>query len=661
LIATRLGASAALLLGALLGAPGCDGADRADSGPKVRDVLDEARPAAGEGSREAAAATDPPVDRWREMVASEEQIHELTPSLRTLARSLENLHLPDPKARRLFDVAVTTTDLSTAPAVTDPLPGWPVETHRYAVAGPGEPRAPGDVALWRPLLDRLAWVEHASFGVARGRFVDGGEAFETDLLLQATARLDSGAIASIEARVEARWRRRALLGEEHWRIDAWHTRSLDVLTAPAPLFREVLERALPAPAELAAARRSRHEALVEAKLRDPESFRPPHRHFFQGSQDRHPGVSVVDVDRDGDDDVYVMPRWGPNQLLVNRGDGRFDERAAEFGLDVIDHSAAAVFADFDNDGDPDLFLGRTLAPSRYLENRLAEEGRFVDRSGTALASGPLPRLVSSISAVDFDADGWLDVYVSTYAAQMIVVERTEQVRRARAGRPVPRQLLPAHLPDAQARRLYEHAVASDAHMYLSLPGPPNVLLRNTGGGRFEPLDDTHPLSSFRNTYQATWADYDADGDADVYLAHDFSPNQLLRNEGGGRFVDVTADTGTADIGFGMGASWGDYDGDGREDLYVSNMYSKAGKRVTSWFDRVDPRFEKMARGNSLFRNGDARFEKVSGEAPPALAVEIAGWSWGGQWGDVSNDGLLDLFVLSGYYSAPAFVQSDVDI
>jgi len=201
----------------------------------------------------------------------------------------------------------------------------------------------------------------------------------------------------------------------------------------------------------------------------------------------------------------------------------------------------------------------------------------------------------------------------------------------------------------------------DAHIYLALPGPPNVLLRNLGGGRFEPVEEAHPLRSFLNTYQATWSDYDADGDPDVYLAHDFSPNQLFRNEGDGRFSDVTGATGTADIGFGMGVSWGDYDRDRRFDLYVTNMYSKAGKRITDFFDALDPAYAKMARGNTLFRNEGERFDPVSGVGDASLQVEVAGWSWGAQFGDLDNDGFEDLYALSGYYTAPPEVESEVDI
>ena len=101
---------------------------------------------------------------------------------------------------------------------------------------------------------------------------------------------------------------------------------------------------------------------------------------------------------------------------------RLRVRAAQYGLDVENHTAAALFADFDNDGDPDVFLGRTLAPSLYLVN---EDGHFATRD---LGAGVLPFLVASISAADYDGDGLLDAYFSTYAARMLLAAATSAPR-----------------------------------------------------------------------------------------------------------------------------------------------------------------------------------------------------------------------------------------
>jgi hypothetical protein len=191
-------------------------------------------------------------------------------------------------------------------------------------------------------------------------------------------------------------------------------------------------------------------------------------------------------------------------------------------------------------------------------------------------------------------------------------------------------------------------------------GPPNVLLKNQGGGRFVRVRD-NGLNLFKNSYQATWADYDNDGDVDLYVANDFAPNNLYRNDGVDGFSDVTEETGTADVGFGMGASWGDFDEDGLQDLYVTNMHSSAGLRITAQLDEAAPNLQRLARGNTLFRNDPDGFEHVSSLEPPGLLVESAGWGWGGQFVDLDNDSDLDIYALSGYYTAPWQVGLPIDV
>ncbi len=602
------------------------------------------------------APADPPDTgaEWDAMVDTEERLHALRPTWSRLERSLRNLALPDEPSRALFDTTVVVRDL--APGALEASGGAAfgpgLRRRDLAVAEvPDAPRAPSDLALWAPLLARFDALDRASLGVGDAEFVDpAGRRLSVQLHVTLRGRLRSGESASVRGRARLRVVARS---DEDWRIAGFETERLELLTAPAPLFREVLDVALPSPEARERARTSRHERLVSDKLRDPKRFVRPHRHFFQGSQDRHPGIAVADVDGNGFDDIYVMARWGPNQLFMNRGDGRFDERAAAWGLDLADHASSAIFGDFDNDGDPDLFLGRTLEPSRYYER---PDGRYVDRTREALGDAA-PALVSAVSAADVDGDGLLDLYVSTYAAQMVVVERLDLERARKAGVDRPPRLLEAFIGPDDAEALFQRTRQADAHIFRSLPGPPNVLLRNRGEGRFERVE-AGPERSFRNTYQAAFADIDADGDPDLYLAHDFAKNQLLRNEGG-RFVDVTEETGTADIGFGMGVGFGDYDDDGRIDLYVSNMYSKAGARITARFPELGPDLPKMAQGNTLFRNLGERFERVSG--PGRLPVDAAGWSWGGQFGDFDNDGHLDLYVLAGYYPAPPEAALDVDV
>jgi hypothetical protein len=124
---------------------------------------------------------------------------------------------------------------------------------------------------------------------------------------------------------------------------------------------------------------------------------------------------------------------------------------------------------------------------------------------------------------------------------------------------------------------------------------------------------------------------------------------------GGHFTDVAAQAGLEDGAFGMSVSWGDYDLDGRMDLYVGNMFSAAGNRVTYQHrfkagesDELIDQLRRLARGNSLFHNaGDGTFDDVSVEA----GVTMGRWSWASLFCDINNDGWEDLLVANGYFTS----------
>jgi hypothetical protein len=125
---------------------------------------------------------------------------------------------------------------------------------------------------------------------------------------------------------------------------------------------------------------------------------------------------------------------------------------------------------------------------------------------------------------------------------------------------------------------------------------------------------------------------------------------------------VTAEViGTAAMNFAMGASWGDFDADGDLDLYVSNMYSKAGMRIVSQLDNVDERIRVSAQGNFLYEFENGKFKQIAGPADEAQHVSSVGWSYGGQFADFDNDGELDLYVPSGFYSPPKEIHTDKDL
>ncbi len=533
-------------------------------------------------------------------------------------------------ARSLFADTVVVADVEQIAEATEVVPALGIKRQRWEIA-PAEPVYDDVIALWGPLWAALDWHDYAAFHLETGHFLDAEAAiYQARLRFDAAAQTKGGERAQIRAGLVLEWQQQ---DDATWRIQRWETESLEMLTQPHTLFAAARDEVLPAQARV-----SRHAALVLQSFRD-SAFIAPHRYFTRQAFDRHPGVSVVDIDADGYDDLYLAVRQGRNMLLHNGGDGTFTERAAQYGLDVEHHTAAALFADFDNDGDPDVFLGRTLAPSRYLVN---ENGCFAPRD---LGADVLPFLVASISAADYDRDGLLDVYFSTYAARMVL----DAVSTAPRGAPWGGALLADFLPADRARALYDLSRDRIGRLIHDAPGPPNVLLRNLGNGRFAPT-----VAGWRNTLQATWADYDRDGDPDLYLANDFATNNLLRNDGGA-LVDVTAESGAADLGFGMGASWADYDGDGRQDLYVTNMHSSAGRRITAAAGPAGAAFAPLARGSSLLRNSRAGFVRVA-DSP----VEDGGWGWGGQFLDFDNDGDLDIYAPSGYYTPPAAVALPED-
>lgn len=644
--------------------------------------------AAGEAARRwITPVVEPPITSVRDnrLVESEGLILDLTPRLKgLLGTSVLNLSLPDPLGVELFAEEVTVRDLGNkAPLRRKNLPDLGVQKYSWSVAGTSAAVPRSELSLWNLLFESVSYFERAGFKFVRSYFdEEDSSLLHSEVTFEGLARSRDGELILVKAEQNLSWRpvagsdsdagdliassepvgktrpprRDSKPAADQYRIVEWTQTSLDTIHATQTFFTETLDQAIPDAELRARLRQSLHEQHILDRykaLSKHEEWEGPHPYFSVVSQDRHPSVSVVDIDQDGLDDLYVMARWGKNILLHNEG-GYFIDVAEQYGLDIDSHCSSAIFADFDNDSDPDLMLGRTLVPSQYFVN---EDGHFVDRT-EMLVNDELPSLVTSVSAADYNGDGLLDIYLSTYAANM----QDDELRMEGPPRKEPEApgLLTDFLPESTAVALQKRLEDLKYHRHLNNYGPPNLLLVNRGG-RFETAPENEQVAAWRHTYQASWSDFDHDGDPDLYLANDFAVNSLLRNDGEAGFVDIAEPTGTTDIGFGMGASWGDYDNDGRADLYVSNMFSKAGRRITGSLKGIDERFGLMARGNSLFHNAPSGFTKVSGLEAPALQVEKAGWSWSGQFVDFDNDGWLDVHALSGYYSAPPEVAVQVDL
>jgi hypothetical protein len=607
--------------------------------------------ACGEESRESTGSAQPHADENTvlSVVASEELILALQPRLKALVSSkpASGLFAPSPRIHGISD--------ESPPPQQGDIPGveiriWNQSKREHTAPANG----PSFDDLLTPLRHRNLSYNHAKFSIISGTF-DGDSLFRTSIHFEGLAEAATPTrLVSVESDSEVIWQKGVAPDPAAWLITSWKCASVKTLESPTPLFEEVLADALPDRAAFARARTSRHQQiLLESYFGGKPANLPKHysdSRFYPDSVNIHPALSVVDIDGDGFDDIFVCVRWGKSMLLRNRGDGSFEESAASVGLDIDGRNTSATFADFDNDGDPDLMLGRSLEQSWYLENL---DGKFVRRPDAVAAPG-LPWLVTATSAVDYNGDGLLDVYFCTYSP----LDINTRLHGDASG--LAPEWARKFLPDGQADEVVRRS--ESAHSYLAQVGPPNVLFVNRGGGRFEVAPESPTLAGWRNTFQAAWSDHDGDGDPDLYIANDFAPDHFYRNDGKNGFTEITAAAGLESMGFAMGASWGDYDNDGHEDLYVSNMYSKAGRRITKQIQGLDPRFGASADGNSLFQNtGPSGFRRVSGNGPNQIPVSRAGWSWGGQFTDFDNDGFLDLYVSSGFYSPPARYAIDVDL
>jgi hypothetical protein len=321
-------------------------------------------------------------------------------------------------------------------------------------------------------------------------------------------------------------------------------------------------------------------------------------------------VSVIDFDGDGLLDVYVVTSkvGGKNRLYRNKGDGTFEDVAEAMGVADLNKPGTgvctgAIWADYDNDGYPDLLVYKWGKPELFHNEKGKGFKRVTEGSG-------LPAWVNANAAcwLDYDRDGLPDLFIAGYWPDGVDLWNLTSTEM---------------MPES-----FEYAKN----------GGRKYLLRNRGDGTFEDVTAKMGISSTRWTLGVAAADLCGTGYPDLVLANDYGISELYANKHGERFEEVGQKTG---LGVapksGMNVSFGDVQNQGRLAIYVSNITEPGN----------------LVQGNNLWvptgqtNDGLPRYMNQAG----ALNVERGGWSWGAKFGDLNNDGRLDLYLTTGLISA----------
>lgn len=338
------------------------------------------------------------------------------------------------------------------------------------------------------------------------------------------------------------------------------------------------------------------------------------------------GVAFFDYDNDGDLDIYLVNSLTvdlvktkgktKSELYRNDGNGKFTEVGVKAGVSDIGWGMGVAVGDYNNDGFEDLYV-TCLGPDHLFKNN--GNGTFTDVTDKAGVSDP--RWSTGASFVDYDRDGDLDLFVANYVDFDI-----------------------NNLPEFGQGQTCQYKSIPVQCGPRGLKGAGDSLFRNNGNGTFTDVSKQAGVSDPDGFYGlgVMTSDFDDDGLIDIFVANDSTPNFHYRNNGDGTFKEIGFNAGTAVNENGseqgcMGVTAGDYDHDGKIDLFVTNFADEY---------------------NTLYRNdGRNSFTDVSYAAKVA-AVSLPHVGWGTKFFDYDNDGWVDLFVANGhvYPQLPSYRQ-----
>ncbi len=336
---------------------------------------------------------------------------------------------------------------------------------------------------------------------------------------------------------------------------------------------------------------------------------PKLAHIMEQVASMGAAVSITDFDHDGWDDIYVINsgEGSHNALYRNLGNGTFEDVADRVGLGDVNVtgtgvSMGAVWGDYDNDGYEDVFLYKWGKPELYHNEGGKRFTRVTDQAS-------LPSWVNANTAIwfDYDRDGKLDLFLGGYYPE-----------------------------DVNLWKLKDTKIMPESFEYAQNGGR-KYLFHNLGNGRFEEVSRKLGIESRRWSLAAVAADLRGTGYPDLFVANDYGVSELYFNDGGKRFREVGKETG---VGYapksGMTAAVGDILNQGQYAIFVSNI-SEEGVLVQGnnlWMPKPG------SSGNSV------KYENLAN----AMGVELGGWSFGTQFGDLNNDGFLDLYEVNGNVS-----------
>ena len=338
------------------------------------------------------------------------------------------------------------------------------------------------------------------------------------------------------------------------------------------------------------------------------------------------GVALFDYDNDGDLDIYLVNSLTvdlvkskgktKSDLYRNDGKGQFSEVSVKAGVSDIGWGMGVAVGDYDNDGFQDLYV-TCLGPDHLLKNN----GNGTFTNVTAKAGVSDPRWSTAASFVDYDSDGDLDLFVTNYVDFDV-----------------------NNLPEFGQGKTCQYKSIPVQCGPRGLKGAGDSLFRNNGNGTFTDVATQAGVNDPNGYYGLgiITSDFDEDGLIDIFVANDSTPNFHYRNKGNNTFEEIGFSAGTAVNENGseqgsMGVTVGDYDHDGKLDLFVTNFADEY---------------------NTLYHNdGKNSFTDLSYAAKVA-AVSLPYVGWGTKFFDYDNDGWVDLFVANGhvYPQLPAYCQ-----